>query len=226
MTSSAALRYERDGDVAVLTMDDGKANAAGFALLGALGEALQRAQEEARAVALLGRPGVLSGGFDLKVIRGGDPAEIERLVTLGVRVIMQIFGHPQPLVIGAPGHAVALGAFMLLAADYRVGAAGDFKVGLNETAIGLTLPAFGIELARERLSPRHLTSAAIAAQLYTPVEAIEVGFLDEVVGVDSLHQAAVTKAQEMATLDATAYAANKASFRAPIVARVLAGLER
>jgi enoyl-CoA hydratase len=219
------LHYEQVGDVAVITLDDGKANACGFAMLEAIGTALDRARLEARAVALIGRPGVLSGGFDLKVINGGDASELRRLITLGVRTLMRLYGHPQPVVIGATGHAVALGAFMLLAGDYRVGTAGDYRVGLNETAIGLHLPPFGIQLARARLPPQHLTQAAIMARLYAPDEAIEAGFLDEVVVADAVRTTAIAKAQAWSTLHAEALAYNKAAFRDDAIARVLAALE-
>lgn len=219
------LHYERVGEVAVITLDDGKANACGFAMLEAISEALERARSDARAVALLGRPGVLSGGFDLKVIKGGDAAELRRLINLGVRTLMRIYGHPQPVVIAATGHAVALGAFMLLAGDHRIGTAGEFRIGLNETAIGLNLPLFGIELARARLSPHHLTQAAIMARLYAPHEAVEAGFLDEVLAPDAVRAAAIEKAQIWSALHADALAYNKAAFRGDAIARVLATLE-
>jgi len=219
------LNYERVGDVAVITLDDGKANACGFAMLEAISAALDRARTDARAVALLGRPGVLSGGFDLKVINGGDAVELRRLINLGVRTLMQLYGHPQPLVIAATGHAVALGAFMLLAGDYRFGTAGDFRIGLNETAIGLRLPLFGIELARARLPAHHLTQAAIMARLYAPDEAVEAGFLDEVLAADAVRAAAIEKAQRWSSLHADALAYNKAAFRGDAIARVLATLE-
>lgn len=218
------LSYVQEGEVAVITLDDGKANACGFAMLEAINTALDRAQREARAVALLGRPGVLSGGFDLKVIRGGDKDALTRVLALGVRTMMRLYGLPQPLVTAATGHAVALGALILLASDYRFGIAGDFKVGLNETAIGLALPAFGVELAEARLSRRHLTQATLLAHLYAPAEAVDVGFLDEVVVSDAVRAAAVGKAAELAKLDAAAFAASKQSQRGAAIARVLNAL--
>ena len=218
------LSYVLDGEVAVITLDDGKANACGFTMLEAINIALDRAQREARAVALLGRPGVLSGGFDLKVNNGGDQDALTRTLTLGVQTLMRLYGLPLPLVTAATGHAVALGAFILLTSDYRFGAAGNFKLGLNETAIGLALPAFGLELAEARLSRRHLTQATLLARLYAPLAAVDVGFLDEVVPGDSLRAAAIAKASELAKLDAAAFAASKQGQRGAAIARVLSTL--
>ena len=218
---SELLNFECDGDIGVITMDDGKANAAGFEMLEAINGALDRAADEARAVILMGRPGILSGGFDLKVIRGGDADEINRMVNLGVRTVMRLYGHPQPVVVAATGHAVALGAFMLLTGDYRVGTQGDFSVGLNETAIGLNLPTFGVRLAEARLSSRYLTQAAISARLYSPTDAVDVGFMDEVVSPGGLRKAAMEKAAELAELDSAAFAHNKAAFRSAMIEEVL-----
>lgn len=223
------LSFEVVDDVAVITLDDGKANALGFEMFSLLDDALDQAASQAQATVLLGRPGVLSGGFDLNVIRSGDSVEIEKLLRCGVRMLMKLFGHEQPLVVGTPGHAVALGAFLLLSADYRIGVEGDFKIGLNETAIGLTLPAFGVELARARLSPLYLSRSAIVAELFEPKKAIEVGFLDQVVDdsnllASNLKTISVEKAQSLAPLDSKAYAYNKKAFRGEIIDRVLASI--
>ena len=224
MVAEEPVTFALTEEVAVIRMDDGKANACGFAMLDALNEALARAQREASAVLLTGRPGILSGGFDLSVIRAGNAAKTDRMVELGVRTLMRLYGHPQPLVIAATGHAVALGAFLLLTADYRVGAEGDFAVGLNETAIGLTLPLFGVELANARLARRHLASATINAQMYTPEAAVEVGFLDAIVPAEKLESAALAQARSLAALDGAAFAANKGAFRNALIERVLAAL--
>ena len=218
------LTFEDEDTVAIIALDDGKVNAAGFEMLDAINGALDRALAESQSVVLLGRPGILSGGFDLKVINGGDEAELKRLLHRGVSTIMRLYGHPQPLVIAATGHAIALGALMLLASDYRFGASGDFKIGLNETAIGLTLPLFGIELAQARLSPLHLTEAAIGAQLYAPQAAIEAGFLDAVVEGEAIRASAIDKARAMTALDAAAFAATKRGFRGKLIERVMAEL--
>ena len=222
---SSPVGYAFDGATAVLTMDDGKANAFGPGMIAAVNEQLDRAEKEAKAVLLTGRPGLLSGGFDLKVIRGGDPAAANAMRLGGTKLMMRLYGLPLPLVIAAPGHAVALGAFCLLTADYRVGAAGDFSIGLNETSIGMSLPPFGLMLARERVSKRHLARAAIGAAMFAPREAQDAGFLDEVAAPENLLDVALNKTRELATLDGAAYAAVKEGLRGESIAAVLNDLE-
>ena len=137
------LEYQMQGDVAVLTMDDGKANAVSHAYIDALSEGLDRAEEDAKAVVLLGRVGVFSAGFDLKEIAKG-PAESKALVDRGAALLFRLFTFPMPVVAASAGHAIAAGALLLLASDTRIGVGGDAKYGLNETAIGMSLPPFGL----------------------------------------------------------------------------------
>jgi enoyl-CoA hydratase len=223
---SELLTTEIENNVAVITLDDGKANALSFAMLEAINKALDDAMKHAQATVLMGRPGIMSGGFDLKVIKGGNDAEINRLAEEGVRVLMRLYGHSQPLVVAATGHAVALGAFMLLTGDYRIGTRGDFKIGLNETAIGLVLPSFGIELANARLSPRYLTRSAISSELFDSEKAIDVGFLDQISDEKDVRQKAIEKAEELSSLDANAFSGNKSAFRQQTIERVLGSLGR
>ena len=217
--------YELIDHVAVITMNDGKANAFGPNMIAEVNEQLDRAEADAKAAVLAGRPGLFSGGFDLRVIRGDDP-EASRAMSLGgARLMMRLYGHPQPLVIAATGHAVALGAFCLLTGDYRLGTDGDFRIQLNETAIGMSLPPFGLMLAKERLSKRYLSRATIAATMFSPAEATDAGFLDEVVSADAILETAQKRARAMVELDGAAYAAVKQSLRGPSISEVLEGLD-
>ena len=123
---------------------------------------------------------MLSGGFDLKVMRSGAEAA-GKLVTDGGELFTRMFGSEVPVLIACPGHAVAAGALLLLGADERIGATGAFRIGLIETEIGMVLPRWAVELARERLSPRQLQIATVGAKMYDPEGACGAGFLDAVV---------------------------------------------
>ena len=210
---SDAVAYELDGDVAVLRVDDGKANAFSFALIHALHGALDRAEKEAKALVWLGREGRFSGGFDLGVMRSGDLGAVAKLVSAGGRLATRLYEAPLPIVIGCSGHALAMGAVALLAADLRVGPLGDFKIGLNEVAIGLTLPTFATALAQDRLSPRHMQRAVVLAEVYDGPGAVEAGFLDLVVAVDKVGDIAIEAAARLAELHLGALHATKRRVR-------------
>ncbi len=218
------LDYKLVGKVAVVGLDDGKANAVGHSFVDAVNEGLDRAEAEATAVLLTGRPGVFSAGFDLKEFEKGAQAT-SALVNKGADMLLRIFKHPQPVVVACAGHAVAAGAFTLLASDVRIGTQGDFKIGLNETAIGMTLPIFGIQLAQARLSKRWQTRCAVQGELLRPDDAQAAGFLDQVVDdVELLFDAALSQATELAGLPTAAYAGNKLLMREPFIRAIEASL--
>lgn len=224
---SRPVLYELENDTAILTMDDTKANAFGPTMIGALSEAFDRAEEEAKAIILTGRPGVLSAGFDLKVMKDG-PEATAAMVGAGARLLLKIYLHPLPVITASTGHAIAAGAIILLASDVRIGAAGAFSIGLNETSIGMALPPFGVELARDRLSPGALSPAVLGATLYSPEEAASIGYLDRVCAGDTLLDTAKAAAAHYATLDGRSYAATKINLRQATVDRItptLAGIK-
>ena len=190
--------YELNDQIAVITLDDGKANAFGPNMIGAVNAMLDRAASEAKVVLFTGRPGIFSGGFDLKVIRGGDPQAAHAMRLGGTRLMMRLYGLPQPLVIAAPGHAIALGAFCLLTADYRVGVDGAFNIGLNENRhrheLAALRPHAGPGTALQTLpGPRRHRRNAIR-----PSEAKDAGFLDEVVAAEDLLETALAAARRLA----------------------------
>ncbi len=206
------VNYRLDDRIAFLTMDDGKANALSEAMSGALTENLDRALEEADVAIITGRPGLFCAGFDLKVINS-TAEKRDAMVDAGARLMHKVYLHPQPVVVTCTGHAIAAGALLALTADYRLGVAGDYKIGLNETSIGLSLPVFGRELARDRLDNRCLTQATLNARLYDPEGAVDIGFLDEIAGVEDISTRAKEVAQDLQKLDIRAFAELKADIR-------------
>jgi enoyl-CoA hydratase len=222
---SGHVNYRLDGAVATIAMDDGKVNALSLDMLGALNEAFDRAERDGAVVILRGRDGYFSAGFDLKVFGSGDADRIVEMLRLGATLAQRIMGFPAPVLIASDGHAVAAGAFMLMAADVRIGVEGEFRVGLNEVQIGLTVPQFVIELARQRLHPGHQARAVIDAAMYTPHEAVQVGYLDEVVPPAELGEAARREAERLAGLNRVAYTATKQRVRSPSLAAIGAAIE-
>jgi enoyl-CoA hydratase len=205
---SDLVSYEVRERVAHVTIDNGKANALSFDVIAGLNDALTSAEtappEEVGAMVITGTPGMLTGGFDLKVMRE-SPADAGRLVTNGGELFTRMFGSPVPVIVACTGHAIAAGALMLLGADARVGARGEFRIGLIETQIGMVLPRWAVELAAERLSKRHFQQAAVGARIYDPDGARDAGFLDTVVEPEELAPAAVAEASYWAELPRAAY---------------------
>ena len=209
-----------DDDVALIRMDDGKANAINFAMIDAINAAFDKAEAKAKAVVLAGREGRFSGGFDLKAFATLDREGVDRLLDQGAELLLRLYGGPLPVVAACTGHAIAMGSFMLLACDTRVGAAGDFKIGANETLTGMNLPIFAVEMARARLNPAHFTRAMVQSNIYDPAGAVDSGFLDVTVELSQVEQQALAIATRLATLPASSYAWNKVAMRKATLDRI------
>ena len=214
-----------DDGVAVVRIDDGKANALSHPVIDAVHAALDRAAADASSVAFVGREGRFSAGFDLSVMtQGADAAR--GLVGAGGELLMRVFTHPQPVVAAVTGHALAAGALLCLACDTRIGSdALPAKIGLNETAIGMGLPMYAVRLGEARLSMRHLQRSVVQAELYDMRGALDAGYLDELVEPGALTDTAIERARQLGSLPAQAYAFTKRRLRQSIADEVLAGLD-
>lgn len=213
----------QDG-ICVLRLDHGKPNSISKAVADELMSALDEAEKSADAIVLFGKPGMFSAGFDLAAMKEG-PAAARAMLKAGAMLLMSIFNHPKPVVIGCGGHAIAMGAFITMAGDERIGAEGDFKIGMNETAIGMTLPTFGFELARSRLSKRHFDRAVVHSTIYDPAGAVDVGILDRLVSPDRLEAECLEAATRLATLKQPAFRNNKRIAHAETVDLIVSTLD-
>ena len=216
--------YELEGRIATIAMDDGKVNALSIEMLREVLAAFDRAEGDGAVVVLTGREKYFSAGFDLQVF-SERPDEIVEMLTLGATLCERILAFPTPVVVACPGHAIAAGTFPPLAADVRIGAGGPFKLGLNEVKIGLTVPLYVVELARQRLTPRDYNRALVTGRFYDPEEAVAAGLLDSVVPADRLREASLEAAEELAGLNMDAHRATKLRVRDGAMKAVRAAIE-
>ena len=209
---SELITYHAEDGIATLALNNGKVNALSPEVITAFNAALDRAEQERAVVIVTGQPGILSGGYDLKVMTSG-PKEAVALVTAGSTLARRMLSHPFPIVVACPGNAVAKGAFLLLSGDYRIGVEGPYKICLNEVQIGMTMHQAGIELARDRLRRSAFHRAVINAEAFDPQGAMDAGFLDKVVPAEQLQEAALSAARELKKINMLAHRNTKLKVR-------------
>ena len=209
---SELISYHLEDGIATLTLNNGKVNAISPDVIAAFNAALDQAVTDRAIVIITGQPGILSGGYDLKVMTAG-PKEAVSLVTAGSTLARRLLSHPFPVIVACPGHAVAKGAFILLSADYRIGVDGPFSIGLNEVQIGMTMHHAGIEIARDRLSKAALHRSVINGEMFNPKSAVDAGFLDKVVSPEELQGAALAAARQLKKINMTAHKNTKLKVR-------------
>jgi enoyl-CoA hydratase len=211
-----------DNSVCTSVLDDGKANVMSVQMIAQINNALDRAQAQKAVVVITGRSGVFSGGFDLGVFKAGGPAVVEML-SGGAALAERLLSFPTPIVIACSGHAIAMGVFVLLCGDHRIGVADDSRVlRANEVAIGMTLPHFAVEVCRQRLTPACFNRATINAEAFSGQQAIAAGFLDQLAPASELLATAQAKARELAGLNMAAHLATKLRCRGATLAALRA----
>ncbi|WP_342655030.1 crotonase/enoyl-CoA hydratase family protein [Pseudomonas sp. F3-2] len=209
---SDLVAYQLEDGVATLTLSNGKVNAISNDVIAAFNAALDQAEKDRAVVIITGQPGILSGGYDLKIMTSSPQAALD-LVAEGSTLARRMLSHPFPIVVACSGHAVAKGAFLLLSADYRIGIEGPFSIGLNEVQIGMTMHHAGIELARDRLSKSAFGRSVINGEMFDPKGALQAGFLDKVVTAEELTDAARTVALQLKKINMRAHKQTKLKVR-------------
>jgi enoyl-CoA hydratase len=210
------VNCQMEGGVARIVMDDGKVNALSPQLLEELHEAFERAAADGLPVVLRGREGIFSAGFDLKVLTGGGGGGPD-LLKAGFTLAERILSHPAPVVVACTGHAIAMGLFLTLSGDYRIGVAGPYRLTANEVAIGMTLPRTATEICRYRLSPAAFDRAVVLAEVFSPETAVPAGILDRVVERDEFDAAVEETLTRLGALNMAAHRATKLRARAGLL---------
>jgi enoyl-CoA hydratase len=218
------VSYQLEGSVATVTMDDGKVNVLSLQMLEEVNAALDRARSDRAVVVLTGREGLFSAGFDLAVLQAGG-SDALAMLRAGFVLAERLLSFPTPVVIACTGHAVAMGVFLLLSGDYRIGVAGPHKITANEVAIGLPMPLAAVEICRQRLTPAHFNRAVILAEVFSPDDAVGAGLLDRVVHASELQDTARSTAADLSKLDMDAHAATKLRARDQALKAIQAAIE-
>jgi enoyl-CoA hydratase len=217
--------YSRSGSIGEIVMDDGKLNVMSISMLAALHAAFDEAERDRTVVILTARGKAFSAGFDLKVFSEGGAKDIYTMLKSGAELALRLLSFPTPVVAACNGHALPMGAFLLMSSDVRIAAEGAYGIGMNEVAIALTVPRFAIEVARQRLTPAYFNRAMTTGQMFAPAEAATAGFVDWTVPAAALESTACELAERLAKIDMSSHAATKLRAREPAIKAIRAAID-
>ncbi len=216
---ASLVTYGVEGGAVRIGMDDGKLNVLSPQMLAELHEAFDRGAAEGLPVVLRGRGKALSAGFDLKTLTGGglDSAD---LLKAGFELAERMLSFPTPVVVACPGHAIAMGLFIVLSGDLRIGVSGPFRLTANEVAIGMALPRTATEICRYRLLPSHFERTIALAEVFSPEGALTAGILDQVVEPSALDETVDEAVARVGALHMRAHQATKLRAREALLATI------
>jgi len=214
-----SVQYHLQGRVATLRIDDGKRNALSRQVLQEIYRALDRAESDRAMVIITGRESVFSAGFDLNVMKRGG-TEALRMLRSGYALPARVLAYPYPVIAACNGHALAMGVFLMLSADYVIGSRGDFKIAANEVAIGMKMPRVAAAMLHHRLNPAAFQRAVTLSEYFNVDAAQAAGFFDEVVDPEELMTRAEAHAETLQALDVRAHTLSKRRIRAALIRKI------
>ena len=218
------VTLKTDENISIIQMDDGKVNVFSPDMIQNFNDVLDQVPNDKGAMLIIGKEGMFSAGFDLKVMMS-SPENAAAMVKSGFELLMRVFTFPRPVVAACSGHAIALGAFLLCSCDHRIGCKGDFKIGANELRNNMIVPTPILELAKFRLIKSHKQRALLNAEMYSIEDAVAPGYLDEVADQDKLFDLAMAKAKDLATLAHPQYLQTKKLDQEEVAAKIYSGIE-
>jgi enoyl-CoA hydratase len=220
--SSQFIHVETTDRITLLTFNRPPANAIDLDLAEAVDETLGviEDRDETDALVITGEGSCFSAGLDLKAVPSYDRAQQQAMVMAVNRMFGRLYGLPLPTIAAVNGHAIAGGVILMLACDYRVGAEGDYKLGLAEARVGVVYPVAAMAIVRSELAPATAKTMVLTARNYSPREALAMGVLDELQPAEGLLVRAIEVAREMAALPRSTYSRIKRSLRSQALALI------
>ncbi len=213
---STAIQTREFEDIAILTLDDDKANAMQRSWCEDLHAALDEVESGGcSAVVIAGRPGFFSGGLDLKLLPTLSSSEIRAVTDLFVETMRRVFLFPRPVVAASTGHAVAGGMMLLLASDIRLGLDDDrYRYGLNEAVTGVPLLGGTVGICQYGIPSAHHTEVILQGRMLSARQCFERQILHELAAThESLVDRAIERARVLSDLDLAVYGTNKLILR-------------
>ncbi len=219
-----AVTTRIEDGIAVVTMDDGAANALNPQRFDELHAAFDDAGDDVTGFIITGRPGITTAGLDLKFMQSADKDGVADLLVRFGTTLMRVWTEPRPTVLAATGHTVAAGTMLSMACDHAVAARGAFVWGLTETQINFAMPLFGLALARANVRADMVDDLLLPGAKVDPERAVEVGYADELADPDEVMARARAHLAMLVALPSRAYADTKRRLRGPAADEVMATL--
>ena len=211
------IELSRRGDIAVLTMVHGKANALDIELLEGLIAAVRNAARCAGTRRGADRAGADVLGRRRPAAAGRwRPDYVRRFLPALHRLYDTVFFFPKPVVAAVNGHAIAGGCVLECCADRRIAAKDGGRIGVTELLVGVPFPAMAFEVMRFATAPQYFADGILSGATYLPDIALQRGLIDEVVEPSALLDRAVAAAETLAALPPRAFEFTKRQIRQPV----------
>ena len=171
-----------DGNIATLQLNRPKVNAINEKMVEDLLQNLSeiKKDEKIQGIILTGNSGFFSAGLDVLELFPQSKEELTQFWVKFNQLLLELFSYPKLIFSAITGHSPAGGTVLSIMTDYRIMAEGNYKIGLNEVAVGLILPGAIGAVYQYILGTRNAEIFGLTGKLVNPEEALKVGLIDEI----------------------------------------------
>ena len=209
------LKIINHGNVREIRLDRPPVNAITLESEKLLAQSLRDAADECDAVVISGQDGLFSAGLDVVNLIQLDHHGMHEFWSGFFELLETVACSPIPVAAAITGHSPAGGAVICLMCDYRVMSSGEYKIGLNEARVGLTIPTVLHNAMARLVGPRIAEQMLVAGSLIDSQQAFKVGLVDALeTGSDATISHAIQWCEGLLSLPRNSMLGNRAIARA------------
>ena len=177
------IKAKLNNSILTIQLDRPKVNAVNLDMIQSISESLDGAIENSqiKGVIITGSPGVFSGGLDLIELANKNQDYMINFWDQFSKLLIKIYSFPKIIFSAISGHSPAGGTVIAIMTDYRIMSHGKYFIGLNEVAVGLTMPVGIGSVFKNILGYRVAEKMTLKGELIFPEKAKEIGLIDKVV---------------------------------------------
>jgi 3,2-trans-enoyl-CoA isomerase len=206
-----------------IRMDRPPANALNLEMVSRLHDAIIEAGNDGvPGLVLSGGEGMFSGGLDVPELLGEPRPVIADFWQRFFALTHALADAAMPVAAAITGHAPAGGAVLALHCDYRIGALGSWKIGLNEVQVGLAVPSTILQALADQVGLRLARRLTTAGRMVEMDEALEIGLVDELVAAETVVDRALDWCRALTHLPPIAMNETRRLGKADFLARLAA----
>jgi len=206
-------------NIAILQLNRGKANAINAEMVNELLDALitLKTNDKVKGVVLTGHGEFFSAGLDVIELYSYDEHEIAEFWKVFDRLSRRIVMFPKPIVAAITGHSPAGGCVLAIGCDYRVMAEGNYRIGLNEVAVGIVVPEPIFHMYSFLVGRGKAHQYLLEGKLHLPEEALACNLVNEIAPLNEVLNRAIAQLKVFMQYNSAVWTKSKMNFRSPLI---------
>lgn len=198
-------------DVGVIRLNNGVVNAISMEVVEKLSGALKSVLCQFKGLVLGGGEKFFSLGFNIPELLELGRADMSAFFMRFNQMVLDLYSVPIPTACAMKGHAIAGGAILALACDYRVASSERSLIGLNEIKLGVPTPYLADMILRQIVDDRVASEIIYLGEFMNSLDASTHGVISETCAKEEVEKISIEKISKISKFNSRAFAESKAN---------------